>query len=63
VCKTAGKILAWKHVEGPLGTIKRGSDNELCRQVLGWEPGISLAEGLAKTYPWIRDQALTKALT
>jgi len=28
--------------------------------VLEWEPMTSLWNGLAMTYPWIRDQALTK---
>jgi len=26
------------------------------RQVLGWEPEISLEEGLARTYSWIEAQ-------
>jgi GDP-D-mannose 3',5'-epimerase len=31
----------------------RNSDNSILRQVLRWEPEISLEEGLARTYPWI----------
>lgn len=60
VCKIAGKIVAFKSVPGPVGVSHRGSDNSLCRQVLNWEPRTGLELGLAMTYPWIRDQALTK---
>lgn len=60
-CKVAGKILAWRASEGPTGVRARGSDNTLCRQVLGWEPTTTLTEGLSQTYPWIKQQVLTKA--
>jgi GDP-D-mannose 3', 5'-epimerase len=45
-----------RHVEGPQGVRGRNSDNTRLRQVLGWEPGISLAEGLVPTYQWIEKQ-------
>ena len=60
VCRVAGKVLAWESEPGPVGVSSRGSDNTLCRKVLGWEPMTSLPMGLACTYPWIRDQVLTK---
>lgn len=63
ICQVAGKILACKSVPGPVGVSERASDNTLLKQVLDWEPTTSLAEGLAKTYPWIREQVLTKAKT
>ena len=44
------------HVEGPQGVRGRNSDNSRLRQVLGWEPGISLEEGLVPTYRWIEKQ-------
>jgi nucleoside-diphosphate-sugar epimerase len=44
------------HVEGPQGVRGRNSDNTKLREVLGWEPAISLEEGLARTYPWIEEQ-------
>ncbi len=44
----------------PQGVRGRNSDNTRLRQVLGWEPGTSLEDGLARTYAWIRDQ-LTQA--
>jgi nucleoside-diphosphate-sugar epimerase len=42
-----------KHVPGPQGVRGRNSDNTRLRQVLKWEPEISLEEGLAHTYVWI----------
>jgi dTDP-glucose 4,6-dehydratase len=30
------------------------SDNRLARQRLGWEPSVSLADGLQQTISWIR---------
>lgn len=52
----AGVRLAKKHVPGPQGVRGRNSDNTRLRQVLGWEPRVSLEEGLARTYPWIEEQ-------
>jgi nucleoside-diphosphate-sugar epimerase len=60
-CRVANKVLAWRPSEGPVGVQARGSDNTLCKKVLGWEPTTSLWNGLAVTYPWVRDQVLTKA--
>lgn len=40
----------------PLGVRGRNSDNTLIQQEFGWEPSITLEEGLAKTYAWIYDQ-------
>jgi GDP-D-mannose 3',5'-epimerase len=45
-----------KHVPGPQGVRGRNSDNTRLRQVLGWEPEVSLEEGLARTYAWIEEQ-------
>ena len=44
------------HVDGPQGVRGRNSDNTRLREVLGWEPRISLEEGLAPTYDWIAAQ-------
>lgn len=49
-----------KHIPGPQGVRGRNSDNTRLRQVLGWEPQISLEEGLARTYSWIEQQAAHK---
>lgn len=34
----------------------RNSDNALIREIHGWEPSISLADGLERTYAWVYDQ-------
>jgi nucleoside-diphosphate-sugar epimerase len=44
------------HVDGPQGVRGRNSDNTRLREVLGWEPAISLEEGLLPTYRWIEEQ-------
>lgn len=61
VCDIAGKKLTKKHdVSKPQGVRGRNSDNRRLREVLGWEPSISLEEGLTQTYAWIESD-LTKA--
>ena len=45
-----------KHVPGPQGVRGRNSDNTRLREVLRWEPRISLEEGLKHTYRWIERQ-------
>jgi GDP-D-mannose 3',5'-epimerase len=44
------------HIDGPVGVNGRNSDNTLIRQVLGWEPKLSLKEGMQQTYNWINTQ-------
>lgn len=53
VADIAGIRVEKTHVPGPQGVRGRNSDNTRLRDVLGWEPAISLEEGLARTYPWI----------
>ena len=45
------------NLEAPQGVRGRNSDNTLIRETLGWEPGISLREGLEGTYEWIAAEA------
>lgn len=40
----------------PKGVAGRNSDNTFISQALGWEPSTPLAEGMAQTYAWIKDQ-------
>jgi nucleoside-diphosphate-sugar epimerase len=54
VADVAGKSITLQHnLQGPQGVRGRNSDNSLLRKILGWEPSISLRQGIAKTYPWI----------
>ena len=57
VARIGGKQLTKVHdLSQPQGVRGRNSDNTRLRQVLGWEPRISLEEGLGRTYAWIRGQ-------
>ena len=57
VAKIAGKRLSKKHdLSKPQGVRGRNSDNKLLLKVLGWEPSVSLEEGLATTYGWIEEE-------
>ena len=38
------------------GVHGRNSDNTLIQEQLGWQPGIALADGMARTYEWILEQ-------
>ena len=57
VSEIAGKKLNKVYqLDKPQGVRGRNSDNTLCKKVLGWEPQISLEEGLKKNYGWIKKQ-------
>jgi nucleoside-diphosphate-sugar epimerase len=57
VTDVAGKQgVTLRHVDGPQGVRGRNSDNSRLRRVLGWEPRVTLAEGLGPTYQWIDKQ-------
>ena len=56
VAQVAGVEIAKRHVAGPQGVRGRNSNNDKLREVLGWEPQISLEEGIARTYRWIENQ-------
>jgi nucleoside-diphosphate-sugar epimerase len=53
----AGKTIRKRHnLSAPQGVRGRNSDNTKLREVLGWEPQISLEEGMKRTYEWISKQ-------
>ena len=60
VMRHANKSLSLVHIPGPLGVRGRNSHNDLIREKLGWEPELDLAEGIARTYPWILAQVENK---
>ena len=62
VAKTAGKSIRKQYdTSKPQGVRGRNSDNSLLREVVGWEPGVMLEEGLERTYRWIEAQVGAKA--
>ena len=54
VCAAAGKELTRRHDLGrPQGVRGRNSDNSTLADLLGWQPGTALREGIRPTYDWI----------
>jgi nucleoside-diphosphate-sugar epimerase len=54
ISRIAGKRVTKRHdLTRPQGVRGRNSDNSRLRQVLGWEPRTTLAQGLVPTYEWI----------
>ena len=57
VAEIAGKKISKTYdLTKPQGVRGRNSDNTRLRQVLNWEPAISLEDGLALTYRWIENE-------
>lgn len=57
IIELAGKRgITLRHINGPQGVRGRNSDNRRLRELLGWEPSVTLREGLAPTYSWIAKQ-------
>lgn len=44
-----------KH-DAPQGVRGRNSDNTMIQEQMGWAPGITLEDGLERTYRWIHDE-------
>lgn len=65
ICETAGLVPDITAVincdpSAPTGVQGRNSDNTLIREVLDWEPGISLRGGIEELYPWIEAQVVAR---
>jgi nucleoside-diphosphate-sugar epimerase len=58
VAQIAGIRITKRHIDGPQGVRGRNSDNTRLRDVLNWEPSISLEEGLTRTYRWIEGEVV-----
>lgn len=57
ISEIAGKRLIKRHDRTkPQGVRGRNSDNRRLREVLKWEPSVSLEEGLRVTYRWIENE-------
>jgi len=50
------KLFRNYNLDAPKGVRGRSSDNTMIKNLLGWEPSISLREGMEKTYQWIEAQ-------
>lgn len=42
--------------DAPQGVRGRNSDNTMIAEIYGWEPSISLRDGMEKTYRWVYDE-------
>src|SRR5213593_3519972 len=61
VSKIAGKQITKRYdTTKPQGVRGRNSDNTRLREVLQWEPKISLEKGLEVTYHWIYEQLVKR---
>jgi len=62
IIKVSGKKITKKYdLSAPQGVRGRNADINLARKVLKWEPKVSLEEGLAKTYRWIKAQCANES--
>ena len=55
------KVTKEHDLSAPQGVRGRNSDNTMFHETYGWEPSISLRDGLEKTYAWIYDQLSARA--
>ena len=61
IANIAGKKIVKRHdLTKPQGVRGRNSDNTKLREILKWEPQISLEQGLEETYHWIEQQVKKK---
>lgn len=60
VARVAGKTIVKRHdTAKPQGVRGRNSDNSSLRELLSWEPGTALEQGLQETYRWVESQVRT----
>jgi GDP-D-mannose 3',5'-epimerase len=57
VIKISGKKISKTYdLSAPQGVRGRNADLTLVKKVLNWQPQVTLEEGIAKTYNWIKEQ-------
>ena len=52
----AGIEITKKHIDGPQGVRGRCFNHDRLREVLGWEPQVSLEDGLKILYDWVEGE-------
>lgn len=55
VARVAGKRIAIRHTDGPVGVESRNFTNDKIESI-GWAPAYTLEQGIAQTYPWVAAQ-------
>lgn len=64
ILNISDKQLTKNHdLSAPQGVRGRNADLTLVKEVLSWEPHVSLEEGLAQTYEWIESRVKTEKQT
>jgi GDP-D-mannose 3',5'-epimerase len=59
IIRISGKKITKEHdLSAPQGVRGRNADITLTRKILGWEPQVTLEEGLTKTYRWIESKCM-----
>jgi nucleoside-diphosphate-sugar epimerase len=55
--RISGKRISKEYnLTAPQGVRGRNADLTLVQRVLNWQPQVSLEEGMARTYYWIKEQ-------
>ena len=63
VSEIAGLEINKRYVmDAPKGVSGRNSDNSKIKEIYGWEPEVSLRDGLSQTYSWIYRELLRRKL-
>ena len=57
------KLIRSYDLSAPKGVRGRNSENTLIKKYLGWEPSITLHDGLTKTYQWIKGEMIKEKET
>jgi len=57
ISDVAGKQICIRHTDGPVSVKARNFTNDKI-VALGWQSKFSLRDGIAQTYPWIREEAI-----
>jgi GDP-D-mannose 3',5'-epimerase len=60
IADVAGVKITKKRVPGPQGVRGRNADLTRAKNILGWEPKVSLEEGMEKTYKWVEQQVVAQ---